>query len=75
MGDGAGGTLGMLTARERELALLIAAGKPNRAAAAELSITEKAVEKYLTSIYAKFGLKSRSQLAALVASSQNRSER
>jgi DNA-binding CsgD family transcriptional regulator len=65
-----GGGLGLLTARERELALLIAAGKPNRAAAAELSITEKAVEKYRTSIYAKFGLKSRAQLAALVASSQ-----
>ncbi len=75
MGDEVNGPLGMLTARERELALLIAAGKPNRAAAAELSITEKAVEKYLTSIYAKFGLKSRSQLAALVASSQNQSER
>ncbi len=74
MGDRGNGALQMLTARERELALLIAAGKPNRAAAAELSITEKAVEKYLTSIYAKFGLKSRSQLAALVASSQSRTE-
>ena len=70
-----GGGLGLLTARERELALLIAAGKPNRAAAAELSITEKAVEKYLTSIYAKFGLKSRAQLAALVASSQYEPDR
>ena len=66
--DAAPEMLGVLTARERELALLVAAGKPNRAAAAELSITEKAVEKYLTSIYAKFGLKSRAQLAALVAS-------
>ncbi len=64
-------SLGVLTARERELALLIASGKPNRAAAAELSITEKAVEKYLTSIYAKFGFTSRSQLAAFVASSRS----
>ncbi|MGA8576162.1 MAG: AAA family ATPase [Candidatus Cybelea sp.] len=67
--ESGGAALGVLTARERELALLIAAGKPNRAAAAELSISEKAVEKYLTSIYAKFGLRSRAQLAALVASS------
>jgi DNA-binding CsgD family transcriptional regulator len=60
-------SLGLLTARERELALQIAAGKSNRAAAEALSITEKAVEKYLTSIYAKLGLKSRAQLAAYVA--------
>jgi DNA-binding CsgD family transcriptional regulator len=58
---------GVLTERERELALLVAGGKGNRAAAESLSITEKAVEKYLTSIYAKLGLSSRSQLAAYVA--------
>jgi DNA-binding CsgD family transcriptional regulator len=39
-----------------------------------LSIGEKAVEKYLTSIYAKLGLTSRAQLAALVAASQSRSD-
>jgi DNA-binding CsgD family transcriptional regulator len=61
-------SFGVLTTRERELALLIAQGKSNRAAAAALSITEKAIEKYLTSIYAKLGLKSRVQLAAFVAS-------
>jgi DNA-binding CsgD family transcriptional regulator len=58
---------GALTARERELALLIAEGKGNRAAAEALSITEKAVEKYLTSIYAKLGMTSRAQLAAYIA--------
>jgi len=58
---------GVLTERERELALLIAEGKGNRAAAEALSITEKAVEKYLTSIYAKLGMTSRSQLAAYIA--------
>lgn len=75
MRNARGVTLGLLTARERELALLVADGKPNRVAAAELSITEKAVEKYLTSIYAKFGLRSRAQLAALVASSLARTDR
>jgi DNA-binding CsgD family transcriptional regulator len=66
--------LGVLTARERELALQVALGKPNRAVAMSLSIGEKAVEKYLTSIYAKLGLTSRAQLAALVASSQTRAD-
>lgn len=65
--------LGVLTARERELALLVAAGKPNRAIATTLSIGEKAVEKYLTSIYSKLGLTSRAHLAALVAASQRSS--
>ncbi len=67
-------TLGILTARERELALQVASGKPNRAVASALSIGEKTVEKYLTSIYAKLGLTSRAQLAALVAAAQQRAE-
>jgi DNA-binding CsgD family transcriptional regulator len=66
--------LGVLTTRERELALQVALGKPNRAVALSLSIGEKAVEKYLTSIYAKLGLTSRAQLAALVAASQSHSD-
>ena len=56
-----------LTPRERELALRIAAGDGNRAAARALSVTEKAVEKYLTVIYRKLGVTSRSQLTARVA--------
>ncbi len=58
--------LGALTPRERELALQVASGKANRAVADALSIGEKTVEKYLTSIYTKLGLTSRAQLAALV---------
>ncbi|MBC5799921.1 MAG: hypothetical protein GIX03_15685 [Candidatus Eremiobacteraeota bacterium] len=59
--------LASLTPRERELALLIAAGHANRAAARSLSITEKAVEKSLTTIYSKLGVASRTQLASLLA--------
>ncbi|MGB8521117.1 MAG: helix-turn-helix transcriptional regulator, partial [Candidatus Tumulicola sp.] len=73
-GNEEGTALGVLTARERELAQLVAAGKTNRAIATSLSIGEKAVEKYLTSIYAKLGLSSRAQLAALVATSHYRFE-
>jgi DNA-binding CsgD family transcriptional regulator len=61
----------VLTRRERELALLIAAGKDNRSAAEALSISKKAVEKYLTSIYAKLGLSSRAQLAAFVVGGES----
>jgi DNA-binding NarL/FixJ family response regulator len=57
---------GTLSPREREVARLIAGGKNNRTAALELAITPKAVEKYLTSIYRKLGLSSRTQLAAYV---------
>ena len=66
--------LGALTPRERELALQVASGKANRAVADALSIGEKTVEKYLTSIYAKLGLTSRAQLAALVAASLRRAD-
>ncbi len=56
-----------LTPRERELVRVIAEGKTNRAAAVALSISEKAVEKHLTSIYSKLGMTSRAQLAAYAA--------
>ena len=56
-----------LTPRERELVRVIAEGKTNRAAASALSISEKAVEKHLTSIYSKLGMTSRAQLAAYAA--------
>jgi DNA-binding CsgD family transcriptional regulator len=54
--------------------LQVAAGKPNRAVADALSIGEKTVEKYLTSIYAKLGLTSRAQLAAFVVGARRRIE-
>ena len=57
-----------LTPRERELVRIVAEGKSNRAAAVALSVSEKAIEKHLTSIYAKLGMTSRAQLAAYVAS-------
>jgi DNA-binding NarL/FixJ family response regulator len=58
----------ILTARERELARLIAAGKSNRDAADIMGVSEKTIEKYLTSTYAKLSLTSRMQLAQLVRS-------
>jgi len=58
---------GALSRRECEIANLVAIGKSNREAATILAISEKTVEKYLTTIYGKLGLQSRVQLAAYVA--------
>jgi DNA-binding CsgD family transcriptional regulator len=56
-----------LSAREREIAALIADGTPNRVLAERFAINQRTVEKHLTSIYAKLGLRNRSELAAFVA--------
>jgi DNA-binding NarL/FixJ family response regulator len=48
--------LDQLTPREREVLTLMAEGRSNRAIAAELVITERAVEKHVTSIFTKLDL-------------------
>jgi predicted ATPase/DNA-binding NarL/FixJ family response regulator len=52
-----------LTAREREVTMLIAQGKSNRAIAEELFLGVKTVETYVTRILNKLGLSSRVQIA------------
>jgi DNA-binding NarL/FixJ family response regulator len=47
--------LGSLTGREREVLELMAEGRSNRAIAEGLVITERAVEKHVTSIFEKLG--------------------
>jgi DNA-binding NarL/FixJ family response regulator len=49
--------LGDLTPRERETLELMAQGLSNRAIAERLVITERAVERHVTSIFAKLGLR------------------
>lgn len=56
--------LGGLTAREREVAALIAAGSSNRLIATTLVIGVKTVEAHITRILTKLGFSSRSQIAA-----------
>ncbi len=53
-----------LTARERDVALLVAQGKSNREIAAELVLNKRTVESYLEHIFSKLNLTSRVQLAA-----------
>jgi DNA-binding NarL/FixJ family response regulator len=48
--------LGSLTARERDVLALMAEGRSNGAIAGALVISERAVEKYIASIFSKFGL-------------------
>jgi DNA-binding NarL/FixJ family response regulator len=50
------GPLDGLTGREREVLALMAEGRTNRAIAAELFISERGVERHVTSIFAKLGL-------------------
>ncbi len=52
-----------LTPTEQQIASLVAAGHTNREVADSLFISAKTVEKHLTRIYAKVGVRSRRQLA------------
>ena len=45
-----------LTDREREVLALMAEGRSNQAIAEQLVVTERAVEKHVTSIFGKLGL-------------------
>ncbi len=58
--------LGELSEREREIAGLVADGTPNKRIATTLHLSEKTVANHLTNIYAKLGLRGRTELAALV---------
>ncbi len=50
------GPLDTLTPRERQVLALMAEGRSNRAIAAALVVTERAIEKHVTSIFSKLGL-------------------
>ena len=52
-----------LTAAERRVAALVAAGRTNREVAAQLFLAERTVAGHLTRIYAKLGVRSRTELA------------
>ncbi|MDQ2866266.1 MAG: LuxR C-terminal-related transcriptional regulator [Candidatus Eremiobacteraeota bacterium] len=55
-----------LSARQLEIARLVADGESNKAIATRLHISENTVEHHLSGIFTRLGLKSRSQLAARI---------
>jgi DNA-binding CsgD family transcriptional regulator len=61
-----------LTPTERRVAELVAGGRANKEAAAELFVSVKAVEANLSSIYRKLGIRSRTQLARLLTQREGR---
>jgi len=59
--------LAALTAQERRILDLVAAGLTNRQVAHEMFLAEKTVKNYVTSILAKLGMESRTQAAVYAA--------
>jgi DNA-binding CsgD family transcriptional regulator len=59
-----------LTSAEQRVAALVAAGRTNTEVAAELFLSVHTVEKALTRIYAKLGIRSRTELALKLALKQ-----
>lgn len=58
--------LALLTAREREVAELMAAGKPNKIIARELEISDKTVQVHRHNTMEKLGLHSAAEIAQLL---------
>ncbi|MGH3875912.1 MAG: helix-turn-helix transcriptional regulator [Actinophytocola sp.] len=56
-----------LTPQETQVALLVAAGSTNAEAAAQLFLSSKTIEYHLSSIYRKLTIRSRSELARMMA--------
>jgi DNA-binding NarL/FixJ family response regulator len=63
----AGGGVGALSPREREVAGLVADGRTNREIAARLFLSEKTIETVLSRVFRKLGVRSRAEVAARVA--------
>jgi predicted ATPase/DNA-binding CsgD family transcriptional regulator len=69
-GEGDAGGWQLLTAREREVAELVASGLTNKEIAARLFVSKRTVDAHLEHILAKLSYVSRVQIAALVTREQ-----
>lgn len=66
-GASVAGPTTQLTAREREVLDLIAAGSSNSEAATQLALSVRTVERHLLNAYRKLGVRSRAEAAAAVS--------
>ena len=64
--DPADGPLAALTAREREIATLVAAGRTNREVAEQLVLSARTIEAHLRNVYGKLGVRSRVELTRAI---------
>jgi predicted ATPase/DNA-binding CsgD family transcriptional regulator len=60
---------GALTERERQVAVLVARGLPNKEIGEQLAVTHATASRHIANIYRKLGFTSRAQLTAWVLSS------
>ncbi|PXY23312.1 hypothetical protein BAY59_26895 [Prauserella coralliicola] len=60
--------LELLSAREREVAVLVSEGKTNQQIARELILGRRTIDTHVSNILAKCGLRRRAEIAALVSS-------
>ena len=58
------GRAGGLTPREAQVLRLVATGKTNRAIAAELVLSERTVDRHVSTIFTKLGVSSRAAATA-----------
>ncbi|HEX6021599.1 MAG TPA: helix-turn-helix transcriptional regulator, partial [Solirubrobacter sp.] len=65
--SGDGDRLGVLTPREREVAVLVGEGLTNAQIALRLQLSEKTVEKHVSRVLAKLGVASRTGIVRLLA--------
>ena len=61
------GQVSALTDREREIAAMVSAGSTNPEIAAAVFVSRKTVERHVSNILAKLGMRNRAELAALSA--------
>ena len=66
--SGRAATPGALTPAEERVAALVAEGKTNRQVAAALFLSERTVEGHLSHVFGKLGVRSRTELARVLAS-------